>query len=90
MMLLGALSTLRIKQKPWTKGKIPQFLFQWRILNAIFGESLSELLGLSALGISFQPRLVGFLFYDGNTQASISELLYSLMQLHFSQYLKVV
>jgi len=76
MMLLGALSTLRIKQKPWTKGKIPQFLFQWRILNA--------------LGISFQPRLVGFLFYDGNTQASISELLYSLMQLHFSQYLKVV
>ena len=40
MMLLGALSTLRIRQKPWTKGKIPQFLFQWKLLNAISEESL--------------------------------------------------
>jgi hypothetical protein len=40
MMLLGALSTLRIRQKPWTKGKIPQFLFQWKLLNATSGESL--------------------------------------------------
>lgn len=51
MMLLGALSTLRIRQKPWTKGKIPQSLFLWRLSSAIFGESLSELLGLSLLGI---------------------------------------
>ncbi|AQK52372.1 Betaine aldehyde dehydrogenase 2 mitochondrial [Zea mays] len=40
MMLLGALSTLRIRQKPWIKGKIPQFLFQWKLLNVISEESL--------------------------------------------------
>lgn len=40
MMLLGALSTSQIRQKLWTKDKIPQFLFRWKLLNAISEESL--------------------------------------------------
>ena len=39
MMLLGVSSSLQVWQKPWTKSKIPLFLFHWKILNAILRES---------------------------------------------------
>jgi hypothetical protein len=85
MMLLAALSTLRIRRKPWTKGKIHRFLFRWKLLNAIFEESPSELLGLSLLGIFISaPPLFFFVFFCIHDQNTWASGMYAVIQLHFS------